>query len=542
MNMTKWSVFFAFSISWFVVSGQVTNEWLFSALGTDNERIRSIAATPEGGALVAGWYDDMITLGDTTYQAESFSRSGFVVKIDTDGDFLWSRDFRAASFGEMVIFKVLPHPDGGFLLTGSIFAREVDLDPGPGTHILDASGDDIFVGKYDDQGNFEWAQSYVFNSDSDERVFDMDIDEEGNIYLVGYYDISENGNDDNMLLFSIDRQGELLWIFTADPAGRIDGFDGIDVEGDHVYVTGDFVGSADFDPAEESELLLESFPDESATVVGKFTLDGTLVWAKLINSPNGVFSNDIAVNQLGEVFVGGSHSLNTDFDPGDEVENGSETFDLDFTQKPYILKLDQDGNFGCVWTDERLAEAKSLVPDANDGVFFGGIGSSILFGQLSRTCEVEFLSELIYEDAPNSRNANLKSMAVNDEGEILLGVDYRFGFQSDPATQIVLETTGEYDFAVAKYDISQVTNLRTHTLQDDISVFPNPVKDLLHVQWDKEIIQKIEVIDLYGRILDAFEIEAGRSLNMPFTFPAGHYFLHLHSQNGSRSTVKLSKL
>ena len=540
--MTKCLVLFALLINWFVISGQVTNEWIFSALGTDNERIRSIASTPDGGTLIAGWYDDMITLGDTTYQAESFSRSGFVIKIDADAGLLWSKEFHAAAFGEMVIFKVLPHPDGGFLLTGSIFAREVDLDPGPGAEIIDASGDDIFVGKYDDQGNFEWAQSYVFSSDSDERIFDMDIDEAGNIYLVGYYDISENGNDDNMLLFSIDKEGELRWIYTADPAGRIDGFDGVDVENDHVYVTGEFVGSADFDPSDEGELLFESFPDEPAMVVGKFTLEGGLVWARLISSPNGVFSNDIAVNQLGEVFVGGSHSLNTDFDPGDEVENGNATFEGEFFQKPYILKLDQDGNFDCVWTDERLAESKNLVADVNGGILFGGVGSSILFGQLSRNCDVDFLSELIYENAPNSRNANLKSMAVSDAGEILLGVDYRFGFQYDPISQMVLETSSEYDFAVAKYDISQVTSLLAHTLHDDISVFPNPVEDFLLVQWEKELIQKIEVMDIYGRSLNTFEIEVGRSLKIPFTFPAGHYFLRLHSDDGGLSTVKLCKL
>ena len=519
---------------------QISNDWLYNTTGTENERIRSIVATRDGGTLVGGWYDNMITIGDTTYQAEDFSRSGFVIRLDPNGELLWSKEFHSRSFGEMDIFEIVPSTDDGFYLAGSIYISEVDFDPGPDTILSsDPSGDNMMVGKYDENGNYEWATTYVFGSDSDERIFDMDIDAEGNLYGVGYYDNSENGDDDNMTLFSLDSQGEIRWVYVAEPDGRIDGFDGVDVQGEHVYVTGEFQGSGDFDPSESGELIYESFPVESAVVAGKFTLDGELVWMKLVSGENGVLANDIAVTPQGEVYVAGSHYQNTDFDPGEEVENGNATFDNTFSDKPYILKLDTDGNFQCVWTDERLAEIKRLKMDDEGNIFFGGYGSSIFFGQLSANCDDEFLTELIYDESPNSSNANLKSMAVK-ESKILLGVDYRFGFQYHPSEQMVLETTIDYDFAVAQYDIGMPTQVIAHTIDDDISIFPNPVQDVLNIAWKNTSIAQVEVLDLLGRSLELRSVQ-GSNIRIPFLHQVGQYYIRLHSFNGEYAVIKVVK-
>ena len=526
---------------------QVSNEWVFTTPSEGDDQIRSTAILPDGSTLIAGYYEGKITVGDTSYQSQSFGHSGFVIKLDPNGMFLWSKEFRAIeNFAEVDIFKIAPDPIGGFYIAGSFFGGSIDIDPGPDTLALTPNEDDILVAKFSDEGDLEWANSYILNSTSQERILDMDLDDQSNLYLVGYYDVSSGGNDDNMLLFSLNNEGEIRWVYTAEAEGRIDGFSRIDVYDNHAYITGEFMGSADFDPSDTAELIYESTENEAAMVIGKFQLDGSLVWMKMIKGDKDNYGKSIVVNELGDVIVGGEYGINTDFDPGDGVVDGGQEFRFDFSKHPFIVSLDNDGNFNWVWASNALDEVDRLFPDGNGGIYFGASGVATTFGRILNNGTLDFVTELKWEDSPNSRNANLKGLAYDGSGGLIIGVDYPWGFQYDPVEQLVLESgltndEADYNFAIAKYDISRPTSLLTHSIGDEISVFPNPINDRVFVQWKDWKFHKIDVIDMYGRMLMSVKTHDATNIEIPFGWLSGNYVLRLHHDEGS-IPVKVNKL
>lgn len=519
---------------------QIQNDWAFSIPGNDNERSRSMAIAKDGNLIFGGWYDGEITIGDTTYVANNFSRSGFVVKVNTEGNVIWSKEFHAAAFGEVVIRKVFADPSGGFYITGSLYNREIDMDPGPGELIVDPTGDDMFVARYDEDGNFEWIKLYVLNSDSNERVFDMDLDGDGNIYMVGYFDASDDGDDDSMILLSTDKTGEIRWVYAVEPEGRHDDFKGVKVYEDHVYITGNFEGKADFDPTASGELIYET-TDFSAVVIGKLTLEGDLVWMKMISGESFVAAESVEVDHLGNVYVGGDCGGITDFDPGPGVDNGGLEFEP-FESRPYVVGLNKDGNLKWVWSKKIETKLNLLYIDNNNKMVMGGNEGDVFFGALSLEGTEEYFVELNHEEDPSSFNAELKGLVSDGNGSVFMCVDYTKKFQFDPLEANAIEATEGVDFAVAKYDVSQPTSVLAHTVNDRIAIFPNPVKEYLTITTKNSYIDRIEIFDNFGRLLTTSIVKNNtHTLDIPFSWPVGNYILRIHEAQ-SISTVKVAKI
>ena len=79
----------------------------------------------------------------------------------------------------------------------------------------------------------------------------------------------------------------------------------------------------------------------------------------------------------------------------------------------------------------------------------------------------------------------------------------------------------------------------------EISIYPNPVSDEIHLSWDNSNITPggVFLFDMFGRKLKSFESD----LSSPFSFythdlSSGIYLLHVLGENGETSTAKLIKL
>ena len=525
---------FFFLLSHLILS-QVSTQWVTSFEGDDYDELKNMTYTAEGDILVSCQYEGMIKVGDDTYNVESFSISTLIIKLNEDGQVIWSRDLHASAFAEVTIFKILPDPSGDFYVIGSVFGDEIDMDPGSATSYVSAGeGDNIVVGKYDKDGNYIWANSYRFSATSDERGLDMDIDDNGNLYMVGYFDVSSNNNDDNMFLISLDNQGEARWAYTALPTGRVDGFNSVAIKNNHIYVVGDFRGRGDFDNTEEGELILESTPDESSTVIAKFDLTGAMVWIKQLKGEGSVTGRSIIVNNNDEIYIGGSYGENIDFDPdeGTNIQDG-------FISEPFVLKLNSDGSFNWVWTYEGTQVRRVILAD-DGGVYFGGDGSTTFFGQLSNEGDVVFVTDLEYKNSPNSSNADLQGLVYDGNNGLAIGVDYFFGFQYDPDEQIVIESTGQSDIAIAKYNLQSTS---TKDVEENIIIthYPNPITNTLNVQWPELEVREIQVIDLNGHAIEKRPVAKNTvGIEMPFPYPAGIYIIQLNGETFSKS-LKVTK-
>ena len=86
----------------------------------------------------------------------------YLAKYDNSGAHLWS--FNLGFWGHDLGSDMVVDDQGNIYLTG-YFRVDVDFDPGPGTAMLTAQGTrDVFVAKYDTDGNYQWAFNIAFGA------------------------------------------------------------------------------------------------------------------------------------------------------------------------------------------------------------------------------------------------------------------------------------------------------------------------------------------------------------------------------------------
>ena len=201
------------------------------------------------------------------------------------------------------------------------------------------TADNIATVKYDNNGVQQWVARYHTPGGGNDRAYDLAIDNQNNIYVTGYgYDPYSV----DYVTIKYNSSGQEQWVNRYGYPG-LHGSDeayaiALDNNG-NVYVTGLSNGG------------YTSY--DYATI--KYNSNGQLLWVSRYNSPDS--SNDygyaIAVDNQGNVYVtGASFSDSTNFDYATIKYNadGQEQWVRRYTQsgffedRPYAIKVDNDGN------------------------------------------------------------------------------------------------------------------------------------------------------------------------------------------------------
>ena len=178
--------------------------------------------------------------------------------------------------------------------------------------------------KLDEAGDFVWARAY--GGTDDDRAERIAVDANGRIYLTGYFEstadfdpgpcsnsvISAGCTD--IFMLRLDSSGDLVW------AGGIGGTSAdygraLAVSGDgSVYGSGQFNGTADFDPGPDL-FPLETYGHYDIPI---FRLDstGSLVWAEQLGGTNWDQAYDLTVDPDGNLVGVGGFTDVADFGPG----------------------------------------------------------------------------------------------------------------------------------------------------------------------------------------------------------------------------------
>ncbi len=126
-----------------------------------------VSADGMGNVYVSGW-----TGGDLE-RPNAGGMDAYVRKYDADGNAVWTRQFGTS--GDERSYGVAADGAGGVYVSGT---TEGSLGP------ANAGGDDVFVRKYDANGNVVWT--YQSGTSDDDRGFGVSADGSDGVFFTGY--------------------------------------------------------------------------------------------------------------------------------------------------------------------------------------------------------------------------------------------------------------------------------------------------------------------------------------------------------------------
>ncbi len=519
------------------ISQELNYEWHFAAQGVEADLVLSSTIDASGNSILVGNFEEELTVGDTTYTGEEFAINGIIIKLDPDGEVMWSRVIWAEAFDDIYPYAVEMDPDGNIVVAGSHWGR-VDADPTDDERILDSgSSDDIFFARYSSDGDLLFATSITAGTDIEERVLDMVIDEEGIAYCAGYVDGSPNRNSDDPVLFQLIPDGDGIqvgWNYYVSTPGELDGIESIVLSGDHIYITGGFIGEADFQPGDE-ETILDAGDSQDLFVVKLFK-DGELSWVTSFSSLDEggeCIGESIEVDDEGGVFIAGDYDGRVDFDPGE----GEVIFDA-FLES-FLVKLDSDGAFEWAWTHDDLFTRDVIINSAGNPFVASERDEFVTVRKLTTDGDLAWIQQL---EGESSFDISLRGINFDASENLYVTTNFSGSFKYDPESDDAVEAVGDFgeDMLYIKFSQDEATPVLDNEYIPGITVFPNPVVEQLNLEFSQaDLPVRVELHNLQGKLLHQ-KIISNDSDQLDFPYPPGAYYLSF-TGNDFKTSVKILK-
>jgi tRNA A-37 threonylcarbamoyl transferase component Bud32 len=310
----------------------------------------------------------------------------FVAKYDAKGDILWVVH---AGGGENFDFGngIEVASDGSVYVTGS-FSGTANFGSQSITSYGSNWETDIFLAKYDPNGNLQWVvQAGGTNSDYGNGIT---VDKDGYVYITGVFsgtatfhttNITSYGYHD-IFIAKYDNNGQFQWVVHA---GGGSTRDGIAASNDgYIYLTGSFRETATFSGLDNSITENITAYGGEDVFIAKYDTSGNFYWVNHAGGQNGYDSgNSIAVGNDGSIFIVGTFSGQVKFGSKNYI-----SFSNNGRNDIYLAKYSSSGNFQ--WLVQTggpyqvSGSATGVTVDDYGNIYVSGcFGGSTTFGTIS---------------------------------------------------------------------------------------------------------------------------------------------------------------
>lgn len=384
------------------------------------------------------------------------------------------------------------------VIIGGQMYSSTDMDPTEFSHVLNQIGlQDAFIEKFDESGFVQWAHN--FGGPGYDGVYKLAVDNADNIYAIGYFagtadfdpdmvdeaKITSKGGYD-MFMVKFDKNGEFIWV-NGFGALEDDWINNITIDKDgNIYISGQFKGIVDFDGSAAGVLEINSTLDLYDGFVAKYNTDGEVSWAFRMGGFYDDIATELVVDQAGNIIVTGTFQGTADFDGQflDAVDGTMPGWPKE--GDVYIAKYSADADL--IWAKSIKGDpgfnggysnmSYAMALDGDDNIYITGliygkgdfnmdeVGESILTTYADYdsyfakyTSDGNFV--WAHATAPKVLGYNL-DMVIDDHNDIYLtgdfgysaGIPYEADFDFDPDSIFMLQSLGEKDIYIAKYDSS----------------------------------------------------------------------------------------
>lgn len=284
--------------------------WARSAGGSDSDYGSDVTVDDLGNVYVMGFFKGISNWSGIS-KTSSTQGDMFIAKYDNEGNIKWVRTGDGVSYN--YLYEISVDKSGNSYVSAN-FSNTMQFEGAP--VVTSVGGTDIFIIKYDTNGNYNWIKTA--GGVSDDGGNSVAVDNEGNVFVAGYFSDNALFGDKNLTAhgsFDIfcakySANGNLLWVKQLGGTGSQTAWGVCTDEKNNCYLTGWFSGSGALD---NTSVVSEGAED---AYLIKYDRNGNLIWveptatgiSKQVGGDVSVQSNKIAVAGYyeGEMNIQGS--------------------------------------------------------------------------------------------------------------------------------------------------------------------------------------------------------------------------------------------
>jgi uncharacterized protein (DUF2249 family) len=504
----------------------------------------------------------------------------YISKYAPTGDLVWAKSISGPLFNGVNAMNT--DPNGNIYVMGR-FLGTVDFDPSANIANLVSTNNvttDVFIAKYDTNGNFLWAKKF----DGNFTVSDIKFDPNGNLYYLarfsGTVDLDPSPTNTvsytsvgiaNLIFSKFNPQGDMVWANAIQSVVTSPG--GINethlfVNANAILVSGFFTGDVDFNPSPTQTAILSASLLEGC--VAKYDLNGNY---QLVNqytaSTNCIITNAL-LDSDNNLIVVSYFEGDFDFDlsTGTNIlsSTGSDIGIAKYNPNGALIwakatqGLNQDLTNGINFRDTQafLDEDNSIILN---GVFFGvyDFDPSANIDSLSSyfnpttlayngnvfVAKYNYNGDLITADQLTGQyGSTVTSAAFTANHDLLFTgtfngtIDFDFTATAQNQTSQSLNYSDRY---FAKYSVNTLSNNTNELGTNSYTVYPNPTQNILNIYNPSLALLDITITDITGKVVLQKNNTNETQLNVA-NYPQGMYFVTLtNQQNNTKTTLKFIK-
>lgn len=490
----------------------------------------TVAVDGSGNSFVAGRFYGELTLGDSVYNSAGIS-DAYLAKLNSQGEVLWSVAFGGIGADECK--AVAADNEGNSYVAGYLGSTGVTIQ---NETISSLGGYDVFVLKFNPEGNLLWARTY--GSATNDQAKAIAIDNDGNVTVAGYFQasmvvgastlVSASGLD--AFVFKLNASGDPVWAAQAGGPGQTEARAvAIDPSG-NTFLSGFFNGSE-----VSAGDLMETGEGLSDIFLVKYSAAGAVLDLKTYGSSGADASTSLMANSSGDVFMAGYFEGNVEIGTQTLVSNGN----LDMM----VVKF--DGSLNALWSQTVGSTGGDLIhdlaPTSDGGCFFTGLFyATVMAGdfelQGGGTLVARLNSSGQYNWAVRFANAGLdlggRGIAAHTQGAVTVSGSFNQPFEIG-GSQVV--NSGSTDGYVLRIDNVVITGLAENEMELEPVVFPNPGVNYIQLKGIPVPVQ-VQIFNPSGQVVAQQFLNGENHFIDVSALPAGTYILRAESHDYSGTT------
>lgn len=575
-------------------------QWSVSIEGPQNIVVRDIAMGSSAYVYLIGDYMGTATFDANTTLTSNGVFDVFLAKYDSSGNFIWAKSFGgpAPDWG----YSLSIDENENLYATGS-FLIFTDFDASSGNFTLNTynGSPDVFISKYDSSGNFVWAKQ-AGGVGLDEAL-SIETDRLGNLYLTGHFgsgtadfggnSINSNGSND-VFIAKYDTNGNGIWAHGLG-GPQMDKGTVLLLENNNLYIAGNFQDTAIVDSVQTPTSLISKGGDDIFLV--RFDTAGNYIWATSIGGKKEDQAKDLGIDFQGNPYVTGFFDSSAVFQTGfndldlisqgekdifvakynpssgmviwakaiggteDDASNAFASDDQYFYLAGYFSNIvdfnpsSGSSNFLTSFADRDIFKAKYEFCFDNDEVVYDTIcsGESFLVTQTLKLMNPGDYRIELPAFAANSCDSILSihlevtqtNMSLSQNGSTISSLENQASFQwldctadtiIDGATNssYTANRNGDYAVIITKnncVDTSACINITTVGInelsnENVLELYPNPSNGKIFINSSEN--SEFSILNSIGEAIYRDKIQIGKN-HFNLQLPSGLYFLRLEN-------------